>query len=175
MGLLHSIISICPCSTPRRATITPETISHPYPLAPRHRHGGGQDHVDTRTQSRFRPESGVYQQLNSPSHSKTISDTTTSTATPATTTDQPSRVGSGLGLGIDISPPERAYILAERTWSGGGSAGCGTGSGRGRKLKKARLVEGDWELVRTDHDWRGMRIEEPKRLSQVHGGGDGMF
>jgi hypothetical protein len=53
-----------------------------------------------------------------------------------------------------------------------------TGSGRGRKLKKTRLVEGDWELVRTDQDWKGAglsvgradrlsRFEEPKVLGDT--------
>jgi hypothetical protein len=42
-----------------------------------------------------------------------------------------------------------------------------TGSGRGRKLKKTRLVEGDWELVRTDQDWKGagLSVGRADRLS----------
>jgi hypothetical protein len=104
-----------------------------------------------------------------------MSDATTTTT--ATSTTQPPEGGFGLGLGIvpdvGLTPPERAYVLGERMWSGDGAGSGGRGSGRGRKLKKTRLVEGDWELVRTDQDWRDVRPEERKRVAQVQGGGDG--
>jgi hypothetical protein len=35
MGLFQSILTLCPCSTPRKTVISPEVISHPYPLAPK--------------------------------------------------------------------------------------------------------------------------------------------
>jgi hypothetical protein len=50
---------------------------------------------------------------------------------------------------LNLRPPDRAYVLAERN----STVGYGTGrSIGGRKLQKTRLVEGDWELVRTDYD-----------------------
>jgi len=92
----------------------------------------------------------------------------------------------GLGLGMkyglgEIRAPDRAYVLAE-----GNSAFTGTGtssSGKGRKLKKTRLVEGDWELVRTDFEdferrsKRNSRIggiqEQEKRVGGRYVGDDG--
>jgi len=170
MGLFHSVLSLCPCSTPRKAAISPEVISHPYPLAPQTR--------TTRptTESRFRPHpinsntansrhtQGTYRQLESPSHShshshshsKTVSESTASTSTaprlPLQLTSSDGRAIDGLGLGLgdinlNLRPPDKAYVLAER--SSAGVYGSGRSS-RGRKLQKTRLVEGDWELVRTD-------------------------
>jgi hypothetical protein len=189
MGLFHSIIRICPCSAPRRTAITPETISHPYPLAPKHakRHGHEGSNSSTATaKSRFRPQpDGVYRQLHSPVHSKYSSDATGTTATTTTSTTmsagQPLELGLGLGLGLGIGqggelgprefrPPERAYILGDRRSGHDSTSGSGTGSGsgRGRKLKKTRLVEGDWELVRTDQDWK----QDPKTEVGIQGGGN---
>ena len=74
----------------------------------------------------------------------------------------------GLGLGMkyglgEIRAPDRAYVLAERD---SGFAGTGTSSsGKGRKLKKTRLVEGDWELVRTDFEDFERRSKRSSRLS----------
>jgi len=86
----------------------------------------------------------------------------------------------GLGLGMkyglgEIRQPDRAYVLAERS-----SAFTGTGtssSGKGRKLKKTRLVEGDWELVRTDFEDMERRSKRNSRIGgmqdQEKGDGNG--
>ena len=50
-------------------------------------------------------------------------------------------------MDLNLRPPDKAYVLAERS----SPAAYGSGrSSRGRKLQRTRLVEGDWELVRTD-------------------------
>lgn len=84
----------------------------------------------------------------------------------------------GLGLGMkyglgEIGAPNRTYVLAERD-----SAFTGTGtssSGKGRKLKKTRLVEGDWELVRTDFEDFERRSKRNSRIGgiQQHEKGEG--
>lgn len=77
----------------------------------------------------------------------------------------------GLGLGMkyglgEIRAPDRAYVLAERSTMMGTGTGTGTGSsGKGRTLKKTRLVEGDWELVRTDFE----DMNRSKRSSRIPG------
>jgi hypothetical protein len=50
------------------------------------------------------------------------------------------------------------------------TVGYGTGrSSRGRKLQKTRLVEGDWELVRTGYDHLGIQKDGQgsKRISRM--------
>jgi hypothetical protein len=186
MGLFQSMLSLCPCSSPRKTVISPEVISHPYPLAPKYPR-------PTPTESRFRPHpltnsnrsaTGPYRQLESPTyshaHSKTVSESTTSTAPqlPMTVTDGVAFDGLGLGMryGLgEIRQPDRAYVLAERssTYTGTGTSS----SGKGRKLKKTRLVEGDWELVRTDFEDMERRSKRSSRLGgiqdQEKGNGDG--
>jgi hypothetical protein len=76
------------------------------------------------------------------------------------------------GLG-EIRQPDRAYVLAERNFT---FTGTGTSSsGKGRKLKKTRLVEGDWELVRTDFEDMERRSKRSSRIGgeQEKGNGDG--
>jgi hypothetical protein len=78
------------------------------------------------------------------------------------------------GLG-EIRQPDRAYVLAERNFT---FTGTGTSSsGKGRKLKKTRLVEGDWELVRTDFEDMERRSKRSNRIGgmqeQEKGNGDG--
>jgi hypothetical protein len=183
MGLFHSVLSLCPCSTPRKVAISPEVISHPYPLAPKSKSRTTRPTAE----SRFRPHpinpynanwQGPYRQLESPSyphshsHSKTVSDSTTST-TPQLGKPRPlssdGRAIDGLGLGLgnlNLRPPDRAYVLAERNLT----VGYGTGrSSRGRKLQKTRLVEGDWELVRTGYDHLGIQKDGQgsKRISRM--------
>jgi hypothetical protein len=82
---------------------------------------------------------------------------------------------SGLGLGLvgDLRAPDRAYVLAERgTGSIGGGTGAVTGTGRSRKLKKTRMVEGDWELVRTDYDYNEQQSRS-RRSSRIEKGSTG--
>jgi hypothetical protein len=125
MGLFQSILTLCPCSTPRKTVISPEVISHPYPLAPKYPGSHGPE-------SRFRPNplahtnnnnpSGPYRQLESPTHShahsKTVSESTTSTA-PQSPLSLGGTAMDGLGLGMryglgELRAPDRAYVLAER-------------------------------------------------------------
>jgi hypothetical protein len=88
----------------------------------------------------------------------------------------------GLGLGMryglgEIRAPDRAYVLAERnsTFTGTGTSS----SGKGRKLKKTRLVEGDWELVRTDFEDMERRSKRNSRIGgsqeQEKGNGNGQI
>jgi hypothetical protein len=75
----------------------------------------------------------------------------------------------GLGLGMryglgEIKAPDRAYVLAERNSA---MVGTGTnGSGKSRKLRKTRLVEGDWELVRTDFEDLERRSKRSSRIGR---------
>jgi len=79
----------------------------------------------------------------------------------------------GLGLGMkyglgELRMPDRAYVLSDRdtTMRSVGTGSCG--SGGGRKLKKTRLVEGDWELVRTDFEDLGRRSKRSSRIGRAH-------
>ena len=75
----------------------------------------------------------------------------------------------GLGLGMKyglggLRMPDRAYVLSDRD-AITRSVGTGSsGSGGGRKLKKTRLVEGDWELVRTDFEDLARRSKRSSRI-----------
>ena len=78
----------------------------------------------------------------------------------------------GLGLGMKyglggLRMPDRAYVLSDRD-AITRSVGTGSsGSGGGRKLKKTRLVEGDWELVRTDYQDLERRSKRSSRIGRV--------
>lgn len=140
MGLVHSIFRLCTCSGRPERSISPSNISHPYPLMAKPPHAPAAV-AGAGASSSFRPISQIhstrgkgkqYQTLHSPVASN--SDASTSTSTPATYP----RV------------PERAFIRHQHHRE------SGSGSGRSRKLKKPRMVEGDWELVRRNTqagDW----------------------
>jgi len=79
----------------------------------------------------------------------------------------------GLGLGMKyglggLRMPDRAYVLSDRD-AITRSVGTGSsGSGGGRKLKKTRLVEGDWELVRTDFEDLARRSKRSGRIGRAN-------
>ena len=75
----------------------------------------------------------------------------------------------GLGLGMkyglgELRMPDRAYVLSDRDTTMRSVGTGSSGSGRGRKLKKTRLVEGDWELVRTDYQDLERRSKRSSRI-----------
>lgn len=166
MGVLESIISWCPCTTrPPKPVISPDSISHPYPLLPKprppndrgHTHDHAHGHGIAPPKATFRPVSQIRSTAYQPLHSPASFSSAEAESADVRQRGPPQL--SGLGLGIDpamysLRAPDRTYITADKDRIRGSVHGSGHTEGgasaRGRRLKKTRMVEGDWELVRQD-------------------------